>query len=224
MSRTPSVNTIRLISSNYASMRNLQFSMIAVVPGWLQEVSEELIASAKNYASRFGSANRKFSYIQVGSPDAFASEISCTGQYVEQSAWDIQFSVPVGGFKFGDKDPITGENFPGGFRGNGSYITLIDKPEAEGEVEKRRARTYSDSKYSGKTITKLGFFSQALRKNFGEGILLSEIGKRNLNNLALGIGVQMAHAIGNQIKFDCARKGLSCTIIGPDIINVNSIS
>jgi hypothetical protein len=222
MSRTPSVNTIRLISSNYASMRNLQFSMIAVVPGWLQEVSEELIASAKNYASRFGSANRKFSYIQVGSPDAFASEISCTGQYVEQSAWDMQFSVPVGGFKFGDKDPITGENFPGGQGKHGTFISLVDKGEAEGESVKAISRTYS--KYSGKTITKLGFFSQALRKNFGEGILLSEIGKRNLNNLALGIGVQMAHAIGNQIKFDCARKGLSCTVIGPDIISVNSIS
>jgi hypothetical protein len=222
MVRSASTDTVRLISATYASQRNLQFSMIAVVPRWLQIVSEELIASAKNYASKFGSANRAFSYTQVGSPDEFAARVYCTGQYVEQSAWDITFTVPVGGFRFGDVDPITGENFPGGTNKNSSYISLVNKPETEGESVKSVARTYS--KYSGKTIKKAGFFSQALRKNFGDGIILSTLGKQNLENLALGIGMQMAHAIGNQIKFECAQNGLSCTVVGPNIVSVISES
>lgn len=207
---------VTLISSHYANNRNLQFSLIAVVPSWLRAVSIQIIESAKNYASRFGSKNRKFSYAQTGSPNEFTSTITCEGLYVEATAFDLKFTVPVDGFKPGDIDPITGEPFPTGRGKHGEYIILENKPEAEGEAQKAVARTYS--KYSGRTITMSGFFSRALEKNIGSGIMLSTVGKRNLETLALRVGVEMAHAIGNQIKFECAARGLSVSVQGPDII------
>jgi hypothetical protein len=196
----------------------MQFSLIAVVPSWLRTLSTDIISSSKNYASRLRSEGRKFGFIQSGSPDEFKSLIWCVGPYVQQLAWDLTFSVPIGGFRYGDIDPITGLPFSGGVnpRNKSTYVVLEDKPQIEGVPVKAVARTYS--KKSGSTITKVGFFSQSLRTNIGTDVVLSSLGKRNLENLALGVGVQMAHAIGNQIKFECARQGLSCWVQGPDII------
>jgi hypothetical protein len=207
---------LQYMSSQYVNERNVQFSLIAVVPSWIRLISQQLIDSAKNYASRFGKGSRKFYFTTTGSPNEFTSNIYCVGPFVEASAWDITFNVPVGGFKVGDINPMTGKPFTGGQSKHGTYVTLEDKPEAEGEAAKAVSRTYS--KYSGKTITKSGFFSRALEKNIGSGILLSDLGRQNLQNLALGIGIQMAHAIGNQIKFECAQKGLAVYIQGPDVI------
>jgi hypothetical protein len=212
---------INYISSHYASTRNLQFSLIAVVPLWLQYMSELLIASSKGYASRFGSSSRHFYFTQSGTPNEFSSKIFCTGPNVEQTAWDLAFKVPVGGFRYGDIDPLTGEAFPGGERitekgKRVTYVTLVDKFEAEGEEPKSVSRTYS--KQSGQTVTKPGFFDQAIRHDIGTGIILSPVGMRSLKTLALLVGKEMAHAIGNQIKFECARKGLSCYVQGPDVI------
>jgi hypothetical protein len=216
----PKTSDVQFMSTQYVNERNVQFSLIAIVPSWLRLISQQLIDSAKAYASRFGSGSRKFYFETTGSPNEFTSTIFCVGPYVESTAWDITFNVPVGGFKLGDINPMTGRPFTGGQSKHGTFITLEDKPEAEGESVKAVSRTYS--KYSGKTITKSGFFSRAIDKNIGYGILLSDLGKQNLQSLALGVGIQMAHAIGNQIKFECARQGLSCYVQGPDVITTTT--
>jgi hypothetical protein len=215
----PKTSDIQFMSTQYVNERNVQFSLIAIVPSWIRIISQQLIDSAKGYASRFGAGSRKFYFETKGSPNEFESTIYCVGPYVQATAFDITFNVPVGGFRPGDIDPMTGKPFPVGHGKYGDYIVLVDKPEAEGQDEKAVARSYSDKdKYSGKTITKSGFFSRALEKNIGQGIFLSDLGRQNLQNLALGVGIQMAHAIGNQIKWECARQGLSCYVQGPDVI------
>jgi hypothetical protein len=216
----PKTSDLQFMSTQYVNERNVQFSLIAVVPQWVRIISQQLIDSAKGYASRFGAGSRKFYFETKNTPNDFESNVYCVGPYVESTAWNIEFSVPVGGFKFGDIDPMTGKQFSGGQSKHGAFITLEDKPEAEGEPAKAVSRSYS--KYSGQTITKSGFFSRALEKNLGQGIFLSELGRQNIQNLALAVGIQMAHAIGNQIKWECAKQGLSCYVQGPDVITTTT--
>jgi hypothetical protein len=207
------------MSSNYVNSNNVNSAINLVAPVWLDKVSKEIIASAKSYASRFGSANRKFWYhvdSTTGSINLHQSNIYCEGPFVEATAWDIEFTVPVGGFKYGDINPLTKEPFPGGMSKRGSYITLENKPEFEGEKVKYIARTYS--KYSGQTIKKAGFFSQAIRKNFGENSTISEVGSQNLKLLALFIGKEIAINIGNQCRREFTALGYRVTIDGPHII------
>ena len=186
-----------------------------VIPIWLDVVSSQIIDSAKNYASRFGSASRKFWYNKQNAENTFSSNIFCSGPFVEKTAWDLEFNVPSGGFKYGDIDPLTGEQFPGGSGKHGSYITLIDKSEAEGESAKAVARTYS--KYSGRTVKKTGFFSQAIHKNIGEGVILSEIGRRDLQNLSILLGKEIAQNVGLAVKIEAERNGM-VAYIGPSLI------
>ncbi len=207
--------------SVYVNNRNLQFALIDVVPLWLQYLSTRMVLLAKVSGSSLDRKSRKFSISRSNdiTNNIFRSTISCTGNYVEQLAWDLTFNVPVGGFKYGDIDPITGEPFPGGKNKRGTFISLVDKPQVEGEKIKSVSRTYS--KHSGKVITKVGFFDEAIRTHIGNETSLNSIAAGNLQTLALLTGKSMAHAIGNQVKFECAKKGLSCTVDGPSVITIS---
>lgn len=209
-------STAKLISTDTVSP-----ALKAIVPTWLHYISAKIIESAKVYAPRFGSASRKFGYVVTGgfgSTDAFRSTIWCNGPFVETTAFDYKISVPPGGFKYGDIDPLTKEPFPGGISKYGSYIELVDKPEAEGEKVKAVSRTYS--KHSGKTIQRAGFFSQSIRKNIGYGVILSEVGKNDLQLLALFVGKEIARNIGEQIRIEGIAKGLSVTVDGPTVVTM----
>jgi len=207
--------SLNLSSSNlYSSSEVLLPALKLVVPVWLDYVSELIVASAKNYASRFGSANRKFWITKHSSGTTYECNIYCSGQFVNTTAFDLEFRVPAGGFKYGDIDPLTGEQFPGGTSKHGSYITLENKPEFEGENVKAVSRSYS--KQSGRIIKKAGFFSQAIRKNIGEGILLSDVGKNNLQLLGYHLAREITQNMSHIIKREIESLGLGYTVfIGP---------
>jgi len=193
------------------------------VPVWLHVVSTDIIESSKNYAPRFGSKERKFGYTvtgQSGISGEYRSTIWCTGPFVETTAFDYTFTVPVGGYKFGDIDPLTKEPFPGGRNKYGSYIILEDKPETEGEAVKPVPRSYSQ--HSGEVYKKAGFFSQAIRKNIGSGVMLSEVGRQHLQALALFTGKEIAINIGELIKREGAALGLTVTVVGPMIATIET--
>lgn len=210
--------------SAHVSKDVVSSALQTIVPVWLHYVSQKIVEDAKNFASRFGSASRKFWYevsTTSGVIDLFQSNIYCSGPYVETSAWDTEFRVPVGGFQYGDIDPKTGEPFPGGFNKYGSYITLVDKEVAAGESSiPSRSRVYT--KFSGQVIKKEGFFHKAIRKDIGWGIMMSDIGRNNLSLLGLEVGKQIAINIGENIKAEGAAKGYIVTIDGPHIATIET--
>jgi hypothetical protein len=208
-------SSLNLSSSNlYSSTEVIKPALKLVVPIWLDYTAKQIIESAKNYASSFGSANRKFWYDKSSFGTTFTCNIFCNGPYVEATAWDLEFSVPPGGFKYGDIDPLTGEQFPGGISKQGPYISLVDKPEVEGERVKSVARTYN--KYSGRIIKKAGFFSQAIRKNIGSGVILSDIGRDNLQSLGYLLGREICQNMSHVIKREIEGLGLGYIVyVGP---------
>lgn len=218
------INFRALAPSHLITSDTITPAINRIVPVWLDHLAEEIIESAKAYAPRFGAANRKFGYIRMYSAGGAASEhraiIYCTGPFVETTAFDYEFKVPIGGYRFGDIDPLTKEPFPGAMNSRGGYIILENKPEYEGEKEKKIARSYS--KRSGEIVKRAGFMSQSIRKNIGEGILLSMVGKTNLQALAAMVGTEIAVNIGAQVKAECAAAGLMCTVIGPVMVTMES--
>jgi hypothetical protein len=177
---------------------SIQIAIETTVPSWLAVVSQSVIAIAKSVAPRFGMVERNFFYQIEKTPGVVTSTVECVGPRVDVSAFDLEFTVPVGGFKYGDLNPITNEPFPGGVNKRGSYIWMADKEKYGGEANTFRSRTWS--KYSGQTIKKSGFFDQAIRVNFGTGIIPSSVGEKSLQTLADILAVKIGAEIAASIQ------------------------
>jgi hypothetical protein len=210
--------------SSALTSANIATAMDLVIPVWLELIAGKLMAAAKAVQPRFGSKTRKF-WFNVDSGKGAVSlnqaNVFCEGNYVETTAWDYEFNVPVGGFKYGDIDPLTGQPFPGGYgKGGRTYIALINKPEVEGEAVKAMARTYS--KYSGQRKLYEGFFDVAIRKEFGAGEMLTQAGKSNLQSLAYMIGREVALTVANSVAEQGRAMGYSVTVSNPISITEGS--
>jgi hypothetical protein len=199
------------------SVSTISAAMDLVIPIWLELIASKLMAAAKAIQPRFGSKTRKFWFnvdTGKGAISLNQANVFCEGNYVETTAWDYEFNVPSGGFKYGDIDPLTGQPFPGGRgKGNITYITLVNKPEVEGENVKAVARTYS--KYSGQRKQYEGFFDAAIRKEFGAGESLTSAGKSNLQSLAYMIGREVAVTVANSIAEQGRAMGYTVSVSNP---------
>jgi hypothetical protein len=204
--------------SKYVHGNAVKAAMDSIVQPWLIRLSQAIIASAKNLQPRFGMVGRSFWAMVWQDLGYYIATVYVKGKYVDKSAFDNTFTVPVGGFKFGDVNPITGDLFPGGYNKRGSYIALEDKLAASGEAAiPYRARVYNSPKWSGKTVTKLGFLSESIRFNVGSGIMLSPVGKTNLEDLALRLSVSMADNTCEQVADEARRMGYTA-VVGPQHI------
>lgn len=205
--------------SRFVNIENIYMGMNTVVHPWLEKVCRETMVSAENAAPRFGSAERHFLYHVSGRDGRYEGNIFCTGPRVEVSAWDLEFTVPVGGFQFGDIDPITGEAFPGGYNKRGSYVTLENKPETAGEDVLHRSRTWN--KRSGETVKKQGFFDTAIRINFGTAAEMpSAVCHANLEMLAILLGKEIGLAIAQQVKREYTAAGYKVSISEPALVEL----
>jgi hypothetical protein len=209
--------TFKWTPSKYVHGNAVKAAMDDVVRPWLIRLSQAIIVSAKNLQPRFGMVGRSFWAMVWQDLGYYIATVYVKGKYVDKSAFDNTFTVPVGGFKFGDMNPITGDLFPGGYNKRGSYIALTDKLEAGGESTPYRARVYNSPKWSGKTVTKLGFLSESVRLNIGSGIILSAVGRANLDDLALRLSVSMADNVSEQVADEARRMGYTA-VVGPQYI------
>jgi hypothetical protein len=182
----------------------------SVMP-WLIIFCNDIIASSKIFAAHY---YPKTNITASATISGFGSVglthgaiITFTGKDIEHKAVDYSFTVPAGGFQFGDINPKTGQPFPGGISKYGSYITLDDKPEKEGEAPKAVARTYS--KLSGKSMTYPGFVSRALAQEIGHGIRMSIKGSARLHNLANRICMHIANSLVQVIEAEARSVGMT---------------
>ena len=195
---------------------NLQTIMRRTVPIWLRVITQLVQETAEAKQSNFGKATRKFGRRVYNVGAGSKGTVYCVGPYVQTTAWDFSFTVPPGGFKYGDINPMTNEPFPGGTGEHGTYITLVDKPTTEGEKPKAVARSYS--RKSGQTIKHVGFFSEAIRVNFGTGTTLSALGRVHLQVLANTIAKEYARGAGIVLKRTARRMGYKVELIDHPVL------
>jgi len=171
-----------------------------VIPRWLRRISTRIgtLARQKSRSGKSGTAQ--------GGPRisvvSFVKKaiIHVSHFHAGRPALDGDIKVPIGGFKpTAESARILGvdRSTGGGLRIEGDHWLFI-KPE--GTVV-RRARVYS--RFSGQTLKKRGFLSEAV-----DEVMLGPVGRRNIQMLAFGIAQRMAREIASEFVKDLNANGI----------------
>jgi len=169
-----------------------------VIPRWLRKISTDIGEKArrKSVGKKSGIAQGKPRISVV----SFAKKavISATNFHAGRPAFDGEIKVPLGGFApTAANARALGVRPGGGLQRQGNHWIFV-KPE--GRIV-RRARVYS--RFSGQTIKKEGFLSEATRE-----VMVGPVGKRNLQLLAIGLTQRLAVEIANELVKDLNANGI----------------
>ena len=153
-----------------------------VIPRWLRKISTAIALRARTQSrsGKSGTAQGKprITVLQAAKRAVFI----VTNFHAGRPPFDDTIKVPIGGFP-----PPPGQRF-----------WVFIKPE--GRVV-RRTRSYS--RFSGQTIKKKGFMTEAV-----EEVLVGPKGKLNLQKLANAIAVRMAREIASEMVKDMNANGI----------------
>jgi len=170
----------------------MSITLGTVIPRWLSKTGRKILAKARiKSTGKSGSAQGKprINYIETAKKIVFR----ITRFHAGRPPLDDEIKVPIGGFpptaesaRILGVDPPTGDHW------------VFIKPE--GRVV-RRSRTYS--RFSGQTIKKKGFLSEAVRE-----VMIGPIGQRNLRVLSHALAVRMASEIASELVKDLNANGI----------------
>jgi hypothetical protein len=190
----------------------------------INTISREAWAFSLERQYRKGREGR---HIYTRGPNVTANSVTgsvfVTGPYVEQTALDLEFTVPPGGYKPGDVDPYTGEPFPTAVRRDGSVgIVLEDKGISAGEAIPVRKRVYN--RVSGITRKRKGFLTRALDRYLVNiySREFSTTGYILMYGLARDICVAIGMDVARQIEKQAAARGASLMVDRKLVISIDN--